>query len=103
MDDHSAPPHDAQLRFQVGAVITHPGAAAALGHDHFDLVFDLVADHLRHAQPYEHGWLSGVRYRDQQIAVATVTALNETHVFAAAEVRALGDQIRARTRRKFPA
>jgi hypothetical protein len=78
-------------------VITHRGAAAALGDDHIDLVFQLVAHHLQHAEPYEHGWLSGVRYRGQQIAVATVIALKETHVFAAAEARELGEDIGART------
>jgi hypothetical protein len=31
-----------------------------------------------------------------QIAVATVTELNETHVFAAAEARSLGEEIRTR-------
>jgi hypothetical protein len=101
MDDFLAPT-ESQLRFPIGAVITHPGADAALGED-IDLVLQLVAHHLQHAEPYEHGWLSGVRYRGQQIAVATVRALNETHVFAAAEARALGDQIHARTRRKFSA
>jgi hypothetical protein len=84
-------------RFQPGAVITHPGADAALGED-IDLVFQLVAHHVQHAEPYEHGWLSGVRYRGQQLAVATVTALNQTHVCAASEARALGEEIRARTR-----
>jgi hypothetical protein len=50
----------------------------------------------RHAQPGEHGWLSGVRYQGHQIAVVTLTVLNETHVFSAAEARALSEEIRAR-------
>jgi hypothetical protein len=67
------------------------------------LVFQLVAHHVQHAAPYEHGWLSGVRYRGQQIAVTTVTARNETHVFAASEARELGEEIRARTQGKLHA
>ena len=84
-------------RFQTGALVIHRGAIVTLGEDHFDLALQLVADHLRHAEPYEHGWLSGVRYQGHQIAVATVTVLNETHVFAAVEARALGEEIRTRT------
>lgn len=84
-------------RFQTGALVIHRGVIVALGEDHFDLTLQLVADHLRHAEPYEHGWLSGARYRGQQIAVATVTELNETYVFAATEGWELGDEIRART------
>jgi len=83
-------------------VITHPGADAALGED-IDLVLQLVAHHLQHAEPYEHGWLSGVRYQGQQIAVATVTALNETHIFASSEARALGEEIRGRIDKVLPA
>jgi len=62
------------------------------------LALELVADHLRHAQPYEHGCLSEVRYRGLQIAVTNMTELNETHVFAAAEARSLGEEVRTRTR-----
>jgi len=47
----------------------------------------VVDPHVRGGDPYEHGRLSGVRYRGQQIAVATVAILNETHVFAASEAR----------------
>ena len=84
-------------RFQTGALVIHRGAIAVLGEGHFDLALELVADHVRHAEPYEHGWLSGVRYQGHQIAVATVTVLNETHVCSAAEARELGEEIRART------
>ena len=38
----------------------------------------------------------GVRYQGHQPAVAAVTALKETHVFAAAEARSLGEEIRTR-------
>ena len=55
----SSPPHF-EPRFQIGAIITHPGADAAPGED-IDLVVQLVALHVQHAQPYEHGWLSGAR------------------------------------------
>jgi len=84
-------------RFQTGALIIHGGAIVALGEDHFDLALELVADHVRNAHPYEHGWLSGARYQGHPITVATVAALKETHVFAAAEARSLGEEIRART------
>ncbi len=84
-------------RFRIGALIIHRGAIAVLGEGHFDLALELVADHLQHAQPYEHGWLSGARCRGQQLAVATVIALKETHVLAAVEARELGEEMRART------
>ncbi len=99
--DNSATPPEAQPGFQTGAVITHPGAMVALGADHFDLVFQVVAHHRQHAEPYEHGWLSGVHYRGRQLAVATVRALKETHLFPASEARALGQEIRARPHGKL--
>jgi hypothetical protein len=64
VDDYAAS-HDVQPRFRIGALIIHRGAIAVLGEDHFDLALELVADHLQHAQ----SWLSGVRYRGQQIAL----------------------------------
>ena len=42
-------------------------------------------------------------HQGHQIAVATVTALRETHVFAASEARELGEEIRARTQGKLHA
>ena len=98
MDDSATPTPDTEPRFAIGNVVVHRSASAALGPDHDDLVRQLIAAYLQHAEPYEYGWLGGVRYQGQQIAVTTLTALNETHVIAAAEARALGKEIRARLR-----
>ena len=98
MDDSATPTPDTEPRFAIGNVVVHRSASAALGPDHDDLVRELIADYLQHAEPYEYGWLGGVRYQGEQIAVTTVLALNETHVIGTSEARARGKVIRARLR-----
>jgi hypothetical protein len=87
VDNSATFPPDREPRFAIGEVVVYRSASAALGPDYVDLVRQLIADHLQHAEPYQYGWIGGVRYQGQQIAVTTVPALNETHVFAAAEAR----------------